>query len=126
MDSDFNIFIWIFVFNNKWQGVSMISEKIKEALFWILILTSVVFFLWRLFGNSPTTDMILFPLIVALLVDHAVLKTKFENFEKQFSALAKDFKVHLLEFRATKENLSTLSNNINTLTKDFKERSKVH
>ncbi len=104
----------------------MISNKMKEALFWILILTSLVFFLWRLFGNSPEENLIVYPLLIALLVnawnakeDTAILKTKFENFERQFSAMAKDFKTHIVEFREVKENLSTL-------TKEFKSHIKSH
>ena len=78
------------------------NSKIKEILFWTLILVSIIMFLWKLFGNSPTTDLILIPLNIAMLIkmwsqgeDITVLKVKFENFEKQFISLAKDFKEHL-------------------------------
>ena len=82
--------------------------KIKEAMFWILILTSIIMLLWRIFGDSPTIDTVLLPLIVALLVDHAILRTKFDNFEKQFMTLTKDFKLHLAEFRSLKQNLKEI------------------
>lgn len=69
--------------------------KFEKILYWLLISISIFFLLWRIFGNSPTGDMIIYPLVIAVLVEMAILKTKLDNLGKQFSSLAKDFKEHL-------------------------------
>ncbi len=78
------------------------NTKITEALFWTLILLSIFLLLWKIFGNSPTSDMVIYPIVIALVVkswttseDIATIKSKLGNLERQFSALAEDFKEHL-------------------------------
>lgn len=92
------------------------NEKIASILFWSLIFISLILLAWRLFGNSPTTDLILIPLTIALIVnawktsgDISSLKTRLENFEKQFISLAKDFKEHLKTQNIFEEKLFSLS-----------------
>ena len=75
--------------------------------------------LWRMIGNNPIMEAVLLPLIIALVADHAVIRTKLDNFEKQFSALAKDFKEHLANHRNIENSLFKLNEQILSFNKDF-------
>jgi len=68
-------------------------------------------FLWRVFGNSHTTDGIIYPLAIAMIVkvinmgeDINSIKIKFDHFEKRFDNIDKDFKNLSNEFRELKSH----------------------
>lgn len=73
--------------------------RIEDILLIIMFIIAIFVGLWYLFGNSPTFEqtvlVLMLSLVIASLVKVSVLNTKFNNFEKRFGALAKDFKDHV-------------------------------
>ncbi len=109
------------------------SDIIKEALFWIFIAISLFMLLWKIFGNSPTSDAVIMPILMALIInawrtreDIGILKTRLYNFERQFSSLAKDFKEHLKIFNNFEKQFVDLNRNFSSLSKDFRIHIKKH
>ncbi len=107
--------------------------RIKEILFWLLILTSIVLLIWRILGNSPTTDLVIYPLIIALVINAwtingsvSSLKTRMQNFEKQFAAMAIDFKEHLKNFSKLQNEVSELSKAVSELSRNLRKNKSQH
>ena len=70
---------------------------IKEVLFWILLILSIILIIWNVFGNSPTEFIALVSLIFTLLLKVWSVSDKQIKLEMRFNALAKDFKEHIRE-----------------------------
>lgn len=70
---------------------------IKEILFWILLILSIILIIWNVFGNSPTEFIALVSLIFTLLLKVWSVSDKQIKLEMRFNALAKDFKEHIRE-----------------------------
>ncbi len=103
------------------------NNKFAEALFWALLILSTVLFLWRLFGNSPTGDAIVYPLVIAILVKvwkngeaTAVLKTKVKNLEKQFEKIESQLVLLVKEVSSLSQKVEFLSKYIIMLSKASK------
>ena len=73
--------------------------KIKDIIFWILVIISIVIVLWYLFGNSPTFEQTILVLILTVVfgigTKVAVIGEKINSIEKRFGVMAKDFREHL-------------------------------
>lgn len=76
--------------------------NIKEIIFWILLVFSMVLLIWNLIGDSPTEFIALAGLIFTVLIKMSTLgerlvkvETRFNNLENSFIKLAEDFKEHV-------------------------------
>jgi len=79
--------------------------KIRDIIFWILVLVSIVVVLWYLFGNSPTFEQTILILVLTIIfgigTKVAIIGEKVDSIEKRFFILAKDFKEHLNKNKRT-------------------------
>ncbi len=84
--------------------------NIYDIIFWIFFILAIIFFLWYLFGDSPTLEQALLILIIGVLfkiqsditinrLEIKNVKTKFGNMEKSFIRLVDDFKDHLVIYK---------------------------
>ena len=69
--------------------------NIKDLLFWIFLIISIVLLLWVIFGNSPTEFIAIITLIFTLLIKIWSISDRQIKLEMRFLALAKDFKEHI-------------------------------
>jgi hypothetical protein len=70
--------------------------KIRDIIFWILVLISLGVAGWYLFGNSPTFEQTILVLMITVVFGIAmkvsIIGEKMNSMEKGFRMLAKDFK----------------------------------
>jgi len=78
----------------------------QDIILWVLFILSIAVALWYLFGNSPTFEQTILVFILTLLftisskisslhAEFKFFKKHFNNLEKSFIMLSKDFKGHL-------------------------------
>ncbi|MBI2449702.1 hypothetical protein HYV49_05395 [Candidatus Pacearchaeota archaeon] len=68
---------------------------IRDILFWIFLLLSIILVLWAIFGNSPTEFIAIITLIFTLLLKIWSISDRLIRLEMRFNALARDFKEHI-------------------------------
>ncbi len=68
---------------------------IRDVLFWIFLLLSIILVLWAIFGNSPTEFIAIITLIFTLLLKIWSISDRLIRQEMRFNALARDFKEHI-------------------------------
>jgi hypothetical protein len=69
--------------------------SLKDILFWIFLIISIILIIWNVFGNSPTEFIALTALIVTVLLQLWRVSDRTLKLEMKFSLLAKDFKEHV-------------------------------
>jgi len=69
--------------------------NIKEIVFWIFLVLSLVLLIWNVFGNSPTEFIALATLIVAVLLKVTSMSERVAKLETRFNYLGRDFKQHV-------------------------------
>ena len=78
----------------------------QDIILWVLFFLSIAVALWYLFGNSPTFEQTILVFILTILfaigskinnlhAEFKFFKKHFNNLEKSFIMLSKDFKDHL-------------------------------
>ncbi|MEK6955928.1 MAG: hypothetical protein AABW52_04685 [Nanoarchaeota archaeon] len=82
------------------------NKKLVDIIFWSLVILSLIMFLWRVFGNSPTSDAIIYPLAIAITIkvinvgeDVSSIKIRFDNIDKRIENFDKDFRLLSNEFK---------------------------
>lgn len=68
---------------------------IKEILFWIFLIFSMVLLIWRVFGNTPSEFITLTSFIFTVLLKIWSISDRLTKLEISFKYLAKDFKEHI-------------------------------
>lgn len=75
---------------------------IRNILFWIFLIISMMLLIWNVFGNSPAEFVTLATLIFTVLLkiwtisDRQIkFETRFNSFTRDFKRLADDFKKHI-------------------------------
>ncbi len=68
---------------------------IKNILFWIFLVISLVLLIWHVFGNSPTEFIALAALIFTVLLKVSAVSDRLTKLETRFDFLARDFKEHI-------------------------------
>ncbi len=70
-------------------------KDIKEILFLIFLVLSIVLILWYVFGNSPTEFVAVITLMFTILLKTWSVSDRTIKLETRFNALARDFKAHI-------------------------------
>ena len=87
-----------YIINNVSFGVKM-KIKIYDILFWIFFVLGVIFFLWYVFGDSPTIEQALLILIITFLfkIQSNITSNTLEMkiLRRSFTRLVEDFKEHI-------------------------------
>lgn len=65
---------------------------IKEILFWIFMVLSIVLVIWYVFGNSPEEFLVLVSLMLTGLFKTWSVSDRVTKIETKFNFLARDFK----------------------------------
>ncbi len=68
---------------------------IKNVLFWIFLVFSLILIIWNVFGNSPTEFVALVAIIFTVLLKTWSIGDRVTKLEMRFNYLAKDFKEHV-------------------------------
>ncbi len=68
---------------------------LKEILFYIFLVLSVILLVWYAFGNSPTEFIVLITIMFTILLKIWSISDKQIKTEIAFRYLAKDFKEHI-------------------------------
>ncbi len=75
---------------------------IRELLFWISLIFSMVLLIWNVFGNSPSEFIALVAIMFTILIkmsnmsnSQVRLETRFNHLAKDFKELSNDFKEHI-------------------------------
>jgi hypothetical protein len=71
------------------------KRDIKNILFWIFLILSLILLLWNIFGNSPTEFLALVAIIITGHFKMWSVSEKLIKLEMRFNTLARDFKGHL-------------------------------
>ena len=69
----------------------MDTDKILDWLIWAIIILTIILFIWRIFGNSPTFDQLAASALVGFLLK---LYTKVDKIDKKLFELGYEFKNH--------------------------------
>ena len=73
--------------------------KIREVIFWILVMISIGVVLWFFLGKSPTFEQTILisltTVIFGIGIKIAIIGEKMNSMEKKFNLLAHDFKQHI-------------------------------
>jgi len=93
LDCSGNIYHYFHLFIPDREGFS-IKMDLKEILFWIFLVFSLILIIWYVFGNSPTEFIALTGLIFTVLLKTWSVSDKIIKLETKFNHLAQDFKEH--------------------------------
>ena len=73
--------------------------KIYDIIFWIFFILAIIFFVWYMFGKSPTIEQTLLVFILGFVITNYAnmksLRTDHDNLRNNFKLLAQDFKEHV-------------------------------
>ena len=69
--------------------------NIREIIFWISLIFSLILLIWNVFGNSPSEFIALVAIMFTLLIKMSNMSNNQVRLETRFNHLAKDFKEHI-------------------------------
>ncbi len=68
---------------------------LKDVLFWVFFVLSIVLIIWYVFGNSPTEFVTIITLILTVMFKMWSVSDRQIKLEMRFNTLARDFTKHL-------------------------------
>ncbi len=74
----------------------MDKDKILDWLVWAIIVLTIILFIWRIFGNSPTLDQLAVTALVGFLLK---IYSKVNKIDKKLLELGFELKNHKHEER---------------------------
>ena len=72
-----------------------VKFNLKEAIFWIFLVLSIILLIWNIFGNSPTEFITMITLLFTVLLKGMSMSDKTTRLEMKFNYLVRDFKQHI-------------------------------
>ncbi len=69
--------------------------NIKEALFWVFLIISMILLIWNVFGNSPTEFITMVAILFTVLLKVMLISERLAKLETKFYYLARDFKEYV-------------------------------
>lgn len=69
--------------------------SVRDVLFWMLLVISLILLVWNVFGNSPTEFLALTAMMFTIMLKVWSVSDRQIKADMRFTALAKDFKEHV-------------------------------
>jgi len=66
--------------------------NIKEILFWIFLIISLILLIWNVFGNSPSEFVALIAIVFTVLIKMWAISDRQLKLEMRFNALSNNIK----------------------------------